>query len=723
VRRAAAFAAVLALACGPLLPGAAGADPIGQPAPTGPDAANRMRLEVDTMVPRVVTAATTQVSVTGTVTNTGDRRIDDVEVQLQRGAKLSTEREVRDSANAATDSAKSPFTEVSAALEPGESADVTLSVPVRGNDKTLGIDEPGVYPVLVNINGKPEYGGRARLAAVSVQLPVLALPDGPAAPVPPATRGVSIVWPLLDTQPRQVPTTDGRTLLTDDDLADSLAVGGRLYSLVNTVHSLPQDSPLLSSLCFAVDPDLLRTVTAMKDGYQVRAGGGQIVDGKGKSVAEEWLSRVRAVTKGRCVISVPFADADLAALSRAGALGLTTQALAGSSVVADTLDVQPAKEMVWPAGGSFDQRTLLDLAQTGPRTALVNPGALQDVTGAAPYQVTGIQAANPVRLLPYDSLISDALAGQEHAAPAGESPTPRRVSGSVQNGLAALIFRTVFDDQAPGAPVVITPPRRWTASAADLTAFLETTQQLVDGNLATPKPLQDLAGAEEPGSTGVPSYTVADTTAEIPTAVTTDVNSMNVITRDLSSAMVKDNTSGVDPHTLLAPIENGMLQAVSTAWRGDPDGVRGAVAEVRGQLDALRGEVSVVDPGRPLALASGDSPIQVIVQNHLPVSVAVRINLNPTPGLRPEAYPAFLIPPGHSFTRYVPAEVIRSGRFTVDASLSTPGGTPLGSNARLELNSTSYGIITVAVTGTAGVILVLLVIRRISRRVKAARAA
>ena len=41
---------------------------------------------------------------------------------------------------------------------------------------------------------------------------------------------------------------------------------------------------------------------------------------------------------------------------------------------------------------------------------------------------------------------------------------------------------------------------------------------------------------------------------------------------------------------------------------------------------------------------------------------------------------------------------------------------------RLELNSTSYGIISVAVTGTAGVVLVLLVGVRIFRRVRAARA-
>jgi hypothetical protein len=110
------------------------------------------------------------------------------------------------------------------------------------------------------------------------------------------------------------------------------------------------------------------------------------------------------------------------------------------------------------------------------------------------------------------------------------------------------------------------------------------------------------------------------------------------------------------------------------------------------------------------------------MSNGLPVAIDVQINLNASAGLRPEQYPAFTIPPGGGITRYIPAEVVRAGRFTVDARLSTPAGTPLGETTRLELNSTTYGIITVAVTGAAGGLLVLLVIVRIIRRVRAAKA-
>jgi hypothetical protein len=124
-----------------------------------------------------------------------------------------------------------------------------------------------------------------------------------------------------------------------------------------------------------------------------------------------------------------------------------------------------------------------------------------------------------------------------------------------------------------------------------------------------------------------------------------------------------------------------------------------------------------------MTLASGDSPIPIRVYNGLPVAIVVRVHLVAPAGLRPDQYPDIRIPPLASVSKYVPAKVIRAGRFTVDASLTTPsGGTKLGSTARLELTSTTYGIITVALTGIAGGVLVLLVAFRLFRRVRAARA-
>ncbi|OLF18290.1 DUF6049 family protein [Actinophytocola xanthii] len=708
-------ATLLALASAGPVPGAA-AEPIGDQVAQTRDGQEMLRLEVESLAPRFVTSATPKLTVTGRITNVGDRRVDDIRVKVQRGEPVERDVDLRDLAKLATDSASSPFVDVSRSLAPGESAAVRLEATVRGTEQSLALTEPGVYPVLVNVNGRPDYGGQARLAAVSLPLPVLSVPGGPAATVGPRPRGISIIWPILDTRPRRLATTDGSVVLTDDDLADSLSPGGRLFGLVNSVAKVTaNDGTLLSSLCFAVDPDLLQTVSAMAGGYRVRGENGRLVAGRGAAVATDWLTRVAGLTRGRCVLSVPFADTDLVALSRSGAVDLTQLALASSAIVAELLSpVQPAKELYWPAGGSFDQRTLLDLAALGPTTVLADPTHLQKVRGQPPFTVTGYQTPAPVRALPIDSLVSSAL---ELDRPGAGADT------SLQRGLAALTFRALFDSGADGTRILVAPPRRWTASEQELTGYLDLAQRLFDSGSAVPQSLVGTLSGIDQGTAAGLAYTPQDAAREIPTAVTADVARINGTKRDLLNAMDDDNTSDVDPNTLLSPMQYGLLRGTSTAWRGAPERAEAAVEQVDDQLGALCDQVVVNNQGRPLALASGDSPIPVNVYNGLPVSIVVRIRLVAPPGLSPAPPQDVRIPPLSSISRYISAEVTRAGRFKVDAKLSTPGGTKLGSTAQLELSSTSYGIITVAITGTAGAVLVLLVAIRLVRRVRTARAA
>jgi hypothetical protein len=707
--------ALLALSSPLGVPAPASAQPIGQPVAPVTGGQSLVRLEVTELSPRVVTAATGNVTVTGKVTNTSDRRIDDIRVRLQRGQAVDSDRVLRELQNQATDVSLGPFQNVSKTLERNDSADFSLTVPVA-------IDEPGVYPLLVNVNGRPDFGDQARLAATSIALPVLSVPGAAARPkdTPPE---VTILWPLLDERPRLLPSTLGGTLLADDGLAESLTVGGRLFDLVNAVRTKAANTELLRSVCFAVDPDLLSTVSRMTEGYRVRTGDGQVVAGKGMQAATDWLARVADLTRGRCVISVPYADADLVAMYRAGAVELAQlAAISSTAVTADILDpVQPMKFVYWPAGGAFDQNTLLDLTKFGPATVLTNPGHLQRVEGSAPYAVNGSQTTNPIRAVSVDSLVSDALAGPTTVRSTINGTDTQGRSDSVQNGLAALAYRAAFD-QRKGGQVLIAPPRRWQASSTELDQFLSLTGQLFDEGFATPLPLDQVVGAPEGGTADAVSYTAQDTAQEVPTQVTAHVMRVNATRRDMLDAMADDNTSDVDPAQLLEPIQYGLLRGVSTAWRGRTEAAVNTVDFTDQQLDALRDQVVVNDPGRPLSLASGDSPIPVKVYNGLPVTIVVQVNLSPVPGLRPDPIQNVRIPPLSSITRYVPAEVSRSGRFTVDVRLSTPGGTPLGSLVRLELNSTSYGIISVAVTGTAGAVLVLLVGVRIFRRVRAARA-
>jgi hypothetical protein len=73
------------------------------------------------------------------------------------------------------------------------------------------------------------------------------------------------------------------------------------------------------------------------------------------------------------------------------------------------------------------------------------------------------------------------------------------------------------------------------------------------------------------------------------------------------------------------------------------------------------------------------------------------------------------LPPGYLPLR-VPIEVHFTQRVAVDVTLSTVDGMPLGEQVRLSVHSNAYGKVLFFITLTGGVILALLVGRRLWHR-------
>jgi len=218
-------------------------------------------------------------------------------------------------------------------------------------------------------------------------------------------------------------------------------------------------------------------------------------------------------------------------------------------------------------------------------------------------------------------------------------------------------------------------------------------------------------------------YPLPTRAREIPPAVTARATQARDVLRDLEVATERDPTVDLEPVALLEPLRLALLRGLSGAWRDEPERAAKLVAGVSARLDELRRSVRLAAPPGPYSLASSDSPLLVTVQNDLPVSVDVRLDLANTQGLRIGAVGVVQVPARSNRQFLVPAEVSRTGQFSVDARLTTPGGTPLGEPTTLQLQSTVFGTMTVALTAGAGAVLVLLVARRIVRRVRAGRAA
>jgi hypothetical protein len=146
-------------------------------------------------------------------------------------------------------------------------------------------------------------------------------------------------------------------------------------------------------------------------------------------------------------------------------------------------------------------------------------------------------------------------------------------------------------------------------------------------------------------------------------------------------------------------------------------------SEQSSQLDELRRSVRIVAPPGPYSLAASDSPLLITVSNELPVGMQVELTLSETAGMRAGEVGLQLVPARSTRQLVIPAKVNRAGRFSVDARLSTPGGTALGEPSTLQLRSAAFSRVTVALTAVAGAALVLLVARRFVRRVRSRRGA
>ncbi|MEU0530513.1 DUF6049 family protein [Amycolatopsis tolypomycina] len=710
-RFAAAFLSVLFLAV-PALAGAAAAQ--------AQEGGARLRIDLAELAPRVVTSSTTTLTVTGTVTNTGDRKVTKPQVRLQVGDRATTERGVGDVLSGAVikDTPLTEFTPVADVLEPGQSAPLNISVPLTGA-RANRFSLPGVYPLLVNVNGTPEFGGPARLGAVSMLMPVLAGPGKQA-----SNRGgapsMTLLWPLTGNIPHVYAAPYGSPMvMADDRLAAEISGDGRLNALVTAATSAVRSSSnLAKSMCFALDPDLLATVDAMSRGYLVHTETGN-VDGKGVDAAKGWLAAVRSLVGTRCVVALPFADADLDALTRIrpGDTSLVTRAAGGAATIEQLTGATPLTGVLWP-GGTPGEPVLGALTEAGVRTVLADAGKLAPAAAGGGVTVQG----SSVRVQPIDSLISAAMTGVPSVPDSVTVAATTERAVASQNGLGALAFRAGLGQPAGQQRpdhLLVAPPRRWDASPEEYGTYLQQVTAFIDAGLVTSTGLSALL-ADGPATSGSVGDGGQNPAGGIDPGVVSTLAGLDAQATGLASAMQIDPTKRVKPDDVVEPVRLAELRGASLAWRGLP--AEAATTNAQAELAAISGRVTVSQPKQTIALASGNSPLPVYVSNDLPVGINARFALDNNTGLRPEDAKDWFFPASGGKNYFLPVEALRAGRFSVDVSLRTPTGTPLGSSARFELTSTEYGAITIIATVAAGVALLLLASRRIYRRVKDARA-
>ncbi len=718
-----------------------------------------LQVRVDQVTPNVVTTSSEPiVTVTGMVTNVGDRPVRDVMVRLEHAAAVTSSAGLRTNLDGATDQYQpaADFLTVATELQRGQDAGFTLSVPVRSlSEPSLAIDHPGIYPMLVNVNGTPDYGEPARLDNARFLLPVVGVPPDPAdrsaaaagsvvAPDTSKPVQLTMLWPLAD-RPRLAPGAPGGTIpvrLTDDDLATSLATGGRLDILLSaaefaTSRDVDPDGAVDRSLCLAVDPDLLVTVNAMTGGYVVSDAADSNAQlartpthpGTGQVAATNWLGRLRTLAHRMCVAPTSYAQADLDALRRVNDQGLSAIAEnSAGDIVDEILGVTSTRGATLMADGPLTSRAAEVLNANGDTVALAAAGfSPHDAAAGTPAiaDVAPRRVSPQVVVAPFDPAVGAALAaaGIDPAAPTyldaalavrlrHDSDAARR-----QDALGSMLWRALAPTIAPRVQILM-PPAVWNLQADDAQAILTTLATSIHSGLAAPRPLtaviddaQALTQAPQPLS----SQTVARGRF--------DDDVIATIARDvgrlwgLTSALTVDGRTGLTGTQYTAPLREDMLRAVSQSERPDTrNGMAHQRMEIVGHtVDDLFGAVTIVNPGGNYTLATEHSPLPLALHNGLAVPIRVRLQVDAPPGMTVTDVGEIELPPGYLPLR-VPIEVNFTQRVAVDVSLRTPEGLALGEPVRLSVHSNAYGKVLFAITLTAGALLVLLTGRRLWHR-------
>lgn len=727
MRAVAALAAMMLL----LLLGPTAAPASATPPPPAPGA---LRLDVEEVGPRVVTSDGPSVlSVVATLTNTGAVPVSALAVRAQRGPPLDGVGAVRDAlrGEAEADAAVPSFVDLPGELAPGASLPVRLAVPLR-DESGLALARPGVYELLLNVNGTPEGAGRARLAAVRMLLPVVSLPPVAGTPAaPPSARTAvpfTLLYPISDV-PRRLPTVPGEpALLSDDTLATSFGPDGHLYGLVSALADrAPAGSPVRAATCVAVDAELVSTAVAMRDGYEVLGPDGTRTPGGGSEAAGRWLDLVIATVRDMCVVALPWADADLVALTRGDLADLASASITDArTVVGRTLGVTPLASTTWPADGVLDEATFARTVAPLGRTVVLSADAVSGTRERAGGVLPLGGAARPQLAVLTDPLLSRAAAGPVAAAPqpgateVRPAVIPAGTSSplSTQDAIGTLAFRARTATSTTD-PLVLAPPHQWAADATSAGALLTAAGQLLAAGQLAPRPLSQVVAAAIPDVGERPlAYSLRAGAREVPADVVATVAGTRASLTDLRSAAEERGSVGITVQGVFGPLGRGLVRPVSAAFRGRADDAVAAAALADARIQELRAAVRVVEPPSPYALGSSNAPLLLTVANGLPIAVRVNVDLSSSGGLRTDPIPEQVIPPLGRRQVQVNAEVTRSGQFTVDAAVHTPDGGQLGPASRLRVRSTGYGTITVWLTGTAGVLLVVLAARRVLRRTR-----
>jgi hypothetical protein len=705
--RACAAAAIAGLSAAlPLFSGRAEAQPAAQ-SPNDPLAINV------TSVSPAYAQRGQSIMVTGQVRNLSSSAATGLSVQLlssstSLGTRSNVEHFASGSYQPGQTAVNVPAVHV-ARLGAGQRSRFAIQLPVS----KLGLSCFGVYPLTVQVSD-----------ALAVAQDPVPLPYWPpkttscAGQRRPKPFPISWVWPLIDT-----PHQNACAGLTDNNLAARIAKNGRLNDLL----AVGARYASRAGLTWAIDPSLLQGVQAMTKPYRVgatarcRPGAIQPADQN----ASRWLANVRKATAGQSVFLTPYADVDVAALTRnsnisdlwlafVAAQRAGHQILGRSSVPAPVpAGPRQFSAIAWPPSGIASEPVLDTLAAkaTVNTVILAAPAAspVNYTPGAVSTKLTGI--GKPLHVLLADHTIS-ALLNTKAATSAS--------AGDIFSTSQLYLAETaMIASEAPSIvrPIMIAPPRRWDPPRQLAAGLLADT---ISAPWLEPSTVGQMVA--QPAKRIYPKITQKASPAELPAKLLHDVSKLDHHIALLQSIRVNPDQE----------LSRAVFGIESSAWRGDATKRARLLFErasryVRSQLHgiSIRG-----GGGRHNAyhvtFGGKTAPVNVVIRNDLRYKVRVSLRVDADHATVTGAPPSIQVPP-LSYSAPVKLTVRVNGEHgRIRLSLTAPAGSRLATHRLptfplvIIVHPTDFGTVALVICAA---VLALFVIASAARAIRTGRPA
>jgi hypothetical protein len=700
---------ILSLAAAVAAPAAlAGALALATPAqastvhPSQAAAAGRVSIVIDSMSPQTARPGAT-VTVTGTVSNgTGQTRAG-LDVQLLTSPARFGTRDAMDGyasqgTGASLEPAGNPFSPAS--LAPGATAQWHASFQVNA----VGMTQFGVYPVTAQLTDS-----QGDVLGVDQTL----LPFWPGQQAAGLARPLDIAWawPLIDQPHHQVCSA-----LTSNDLAASLAPGGRLSDLLTAGQAYPS-----AYLTWVIDPALLSDATTMTKTYQVASGPGcsGAVTEPASKAARTWLSTLRTVTSTQATVITPYANVDVSALVHSGLTADITSAYAmGTTVADDVLHGHFRPSIALPAGGRADLSVLTNLATAQHISTVVLDSSEMPPTSPADFEDDAVTSVRTADGLTMTALLADhVLTGVLAAGDTGTGALPAGRQFAVSQRFLAETAMIAAEAPASDRSVVVAPPEDWSPSAALASELLDETASTP---WLAPTPLGSLAGAADSGRATPRQQPLdsRDSPGELSGGYLSRVGAVGAQLSVYTSLLDQASDAYVNG------LEQALTATESSAWRG-PGETQGQdlANKLSSFMSGEESRITIIAAHQvPMGGSSGLVPVSIENGSRHAIAVRLKAGVVGVPDGTSELTIGHFqdlvkVQPGQVALVRLPVSSAPIGPTAIQLSLTTASGKPLPlPPASLTVQSTRYGRAILFLIGAAIGVLVLTSVYRGVRR-------